>query len=648
MTGMAFFLVCSTSLAAEVSISGWIGAHKLSFAAREIAGEAEFSVEAGADFLLVTEIYPDTLDPVDYSYRLFADGTELYERQATSTGFGPVTYFVRGGERIGSKVQLKNRGPKPVLISSIRSVKQAELDLLLRKDQFRLLGLIAPGCSADEKERYVRMLAEKLRPRQTEQITTGFSCEIRFANQKPDAVRKEIEMCRRWAKEHKFPAFIGLVSWWSGTPFFVDDGLGGKFGDIKYQQICYSPDVEVPENAALKDLLGERYNRHYGLSVPNQWSSTPWLTMNSTVLNEYRYRRLDEAVGLLKDASNEDTSWIYGLYLENEPRYWDTDCEAGNPGSNRKVLWADFNSLVIADAKRDGVDLDPSDGLSYEELSWLHRNVGRYNQEMVDKFRESITNRQISLEMPLYTHSLQHRAMFPGAEVNHPASEWAYATGARTGLEGMWLQLSDLHRVREWGKWANLNREENDGHHTDLHLWDLRVSYMMGADLYNSYNWHAIGAERFFDYVNEFLDELDEVKLPPAEVRRIDARTLAIKTPMKLQAFTGVELPVQASKRVNGKLVLKLIGKDGYVCASAPVFVSLDAGQHSLSFDFPTPAESKWNEEARLSICVEGGQDGLDDTNVSFTPETAGVIKLFLDLRSQRALSLAIISRAGR
>ena len=50
---------------------------------------------------------------------------------------------------------------------------------------------------------------------------------------------------------------LGLVSWWAGTPLNVDDGLGGKFGDLKYQQVCYSPNVEVPENPDLRKLLGE-------------------------------------------------------------------------------------------------------------------------------------------------------------------------------------------------------------------------------------------------------------------------------------------------------------------------------------------------------------------------------------------------------
>lgn len=641
-------LACSAVLAKEVSLSGYIGSHKLSFASQEVKEEAVFAVDSGAEYLFVTEIYPDTPEPVEYSYELMVDGEELYERSASSTGFGPVTYFIRARKATGRAVHVKNTGARPVLISSVRAVRQAELDALLRKDEFRIMGLIAPGCSAEDKEIFVRMLAEQLGPRATEQMKVGFSCEIRFANQSMDAVRREIEMCRRWEKEHSIPAFLGLVSWWSGTPLFVPDGAGGTFGDLKYQQICYSPDVEVEENPALRELLGDRYNRHYGLSVPNQWSNTPWLTMNSPVLNEYRYRRLDEAVELLKDVSEGDTSWISGIYLENEPRYWDSDCEAGNPGSNRKVLWADFNPMVSKDARLDGVDLDPSDGLSYEELSWLHRNVGRYNQEMVDKFRKSLSDRRFGLDIPLYTHSLQHRHMFPGGEINHAASEWAYAEGARTGLEGMWLQLADLTRVREWGKWANVNREENDGHHTDLHLWDLRASYLMGADLYNSYNWHAIGAERFFDYVNEFLDELEVVSLPPAEAGYIDAHNLMIRTPMKLQAFTRVELPVTVTRATKGVFVLKLFTKDGQVFASVPNSVDLAPGKESLIFDFPTPAESKWNEEARLYLYIGGCPDCAVEGAVGIDAETLGSVKLYLDLREQRAFSLAVINYARR
>ena len=370
--------------------------------------------------------------------------------------------------------------------------------------------------------------------------------------------------------------------------------------------------------------------------------------MNSPVLNQYRAKRLEESIGLLKEVSEGSATWIKGIYVDNEPRYWDTDCEAGNPKSIRKVLWADFNPFVVEDAKKDGVALDPSDGLSDAELTWLHRNVGKYNQNTVDAANKAIAAHEFAQSVPLYTHSLQHRRMFPGAAINHPASEWAYANGARTGIEGMWSQPSDFYRVREWGPWSNLNREENDGHDIDDHLWDLRVAYMTGADLYNSYNWHAIGAQRFFDYVKEFLAEFPIVTLPPAEARYVDRGSLKIKTPMKLQAFTQVELPVKVTKKLTGAAFLGVAFDDGQAFVSQQQAIALTPASKTLTIDFPTAAECPCDKEALLVLYVFDAKGKMALGFVGFTPESANGVKLSLDLKTQRALSLAVIGKAKR
>ena len=88
--------------------------------------------------------------------------------------------------------------------------------------------------------------------------------------------------------------------------------------------------------------------------------------MNSPTLNSYRHGRLGWALGALTDRVSKSGIDLAGVYLENEPRYWDTACEAGNPKRQWKTCWADFNPFVISDAKKDGVNIDPSDGLDYK------------------------------------------------------------------------------------------------------------------------------------------------------------------------------------------------------------------------------------------------------------------------------------------
>lgn len=645
-------VTASSAYSATVAIQGYIGCHKLAYKVQAVDRQGSFEVKGPVDYLAIMEVYPDTHKPVEYRYLISAPGIGVTERIHKSTGFGPVTYFIKVTKKPLGTVRIRNLQPnkQPVFISKVWGISEDELQLLLKRDSFILMGLI-PNSELDERDRWMQMLASKLASKPKYGIRTGFSTEIYYANRDSANVKQQIETCAKWTQEYGLPALIGLVSWWAGTPMHVPDGLGGKFGDVKYQQICYSPDVEVDEHPQLKELLGERYNRHYGLSVPNQWSSCPWLTMNSNVLNQYRYSRLDEAIGFLSETFGNSERRTYGIFLENEPRYWDTDCEAYNPKAGRqgKTLWADFNPVTVEAAKRDGVVLDPSDGLADDELSWLHRNVGRYNQETINAAKEALGKYSSDSQIPLYTHSLQLRSLFPGGLINHPASEWAYANGARTGIEGMWSQPSDFIRVREWGRWANLNREENDGQHIDCHLWDLRVTYMMGADLYNSYNWHAIGAERFFAYVNEFLENLPIVMLSPTEVKTAN-NALQMKLPMKLQAFSRIELPICVTTGpFEGVLRLTVNSPSGGIFYSEPVAVCESPGYHNVVFEFTTPAEARWNETAIAQLIASDTQGKpVSSKCIKLAITSAQQVKLSLDLRTQRALSLAVINRSER
>ncbi len=635
-------IVC-VSADAETLITGYIGSHKRSFRVDEGNYIGVPIHKTPADYLAITELYPDVPGSAEYRYSVSINDTHKYELRHRGIGFGPETHFVRVHDGHLASCSLFGLSATPIRTSAVWQVTKAELDKLIANDNFRILGIA--NATSDTGEKLVEQIAKGIAPLPKYNITTGFSAEVRYANQSPENVRKEIERCANWSRKYSLPAMIGLVSWWSGTPLHAPDGEGGRFGDIKYQQICYTPDTEQPEDENLKALLGDRYNRHYCLSIPNQWSSTPWLTMNSEALNNYRYKRLAEAIATLKDVCQGDTKWIDNLYLENEPRYWDRDCEAGNNKRKPTEMWADFNPLAVAAAKKDGVELDPQDGLSNAELLWLFRNVGRYNQETVDAASKAL--KANGLDLPLYTHSLQHKGMFPGGPLNHPASEWAYAVGARTGLEGMWTQPSDFARVREWGRWANVNREENDGRHIDEHLWDLRVTYMMGADLYNSYNWDSIGEGRFFAYVKEFLDNLPVVILPAAGVKQIDDSSISLQSRTKMQAFTSINLPAVAQKAIKGTARLTVTDSSGNLIGMSCQQINASPHTALLPFEFAEAVQLPRQDTAaaKLEILDENGKAVPGAVKIRLDADAP--VEISLDLVTQRALSLAVIARAS-
>ena len=71
----------------------------------------------------------------------------------------------------------------------------------------------------------------------------------------------------------------------------MPDGTGGHFGDVRYQQIGYSR-FDTYDDPGLKAFMDAEspgiYSKHYGLTVPNMWSNTPWLTMNNDRLDAFK------------------------------------------------------------------------------------------------------------------------------------------------------------------------------------------------------------------------------------------------------------------------------------------------------------------------------------------------------------------------
>lgn len=631
-----------------VEVSGWVGAHRISLYARPVPTVSEFGIDpADAEFVAITELYPGSAKPVSFHYLVTGPGLEPYERRYSGLGFGPVTYFLPVSRKPAGPVTVTNLGGEDSAprILGVRAVTRSEIERIQGGDRFTLMGLVLeeqPGMTGDEQARRIagRLVADPKR-----NFDRGLAYMVYYALEDPGTLRKNLEAIRQRSLQTGLPVLLGMVSWWGGTPKIIPDGLGGKFGDLKYQQICYTPDRVHPENEELRKLLGDRYNPHYCLSIPNVWSDTPWLTMNSPHYNAYRAERLDNAVNLLIEISGGDTSWIAGIFLENEARYWDTQATEGTKfhGDER---WADFNPCVIAAAAGDGVNLDPADGLSVEELSWLHRNVGRYFQETVDTFRRSLKPRGLFEKIPVYTHSFQPPGLFPGVDINQSPSDWALAIGARTGIEGFITQPSDFDRVREWGPWCNLNREENDGRASDTHLWDLRVAYAMGSVLFNSYNWAAIPPphdDTYFRYAREFVDGLPSVTLPPVRVKRAAADKIVFSPPGGLQAFTRITVPVNSTRAPGGATVaLAIDGGPHRTWFSQRQPLPSD-GRHPLTFVFPAPAEVKDAAIGTLRLRTYDA-DGAEVRDVAaFADDAAKELRLGFDLEQFRALSRLVI-----
>jgi hypothetical protein len=179
--------------------------------------------------------------------------------------------------------------------------------------------------------------------------------------------RRRIDHILELCEAAQMPVQLSLDTWWGSTPGGAD-GRGGFWTDVAYQQVVYN-DTQ----------------KQFELSIPNRWSSTPWLTMNDPALNEFKASRLRRAAAYLRSRVDAVTTAgaanpILAINLDNEPVYW----ASGNAGLGNDLLLADFNPTAVAAAAKDGVTLDPIDGLSREERVWLHRNILHYNRIIGD------------------------------------------------------------------------------------------------------------------------------------------------------------------------------------------------------------------------------------------------------------------------
>lgn len=628
----------------DISVSGTIGHTKLTIPANEITGKAIYSVHKDSIYIAITEVYPEgTAKDICMDYTVKIPGNDDFHRVNHSVGFGKLTYTISLNKPLAdNNITICQTNRAKPLIYNISGIKQADLDNLMKNDSFVISSLIHPD-SYDKSsiENAVKNLNESL-PEFPDKynISKGISTELRFAVQPDEKLNIVINAIKDSAKKYKLKTILGLVSWWGGTPMNIPDEKGGTYGDVNYQQICYNPDYEFKYDAELQQLLGERYNRHYRKSIPNIWGNTPWLTMNNKDLNNFRYNKMANILDLINKADT-DNSWINYIFIENEPKYWDQITDGSEITEMR--LWADFNPATIEAAKADQIDLDPTDGLSKEELLWLHGNVARYNQEAADRLNQLMKEKNFSV--PIYSHTLyQAYNVFPCNMLeNKPASEWGYINGARTGLESCVVPMipGNLYRVRDWGRWTNLNREESDGWDIGYHLWDLRTTYLCGGDYYNSYNSYVLGENGFANYVKDFKNGLPNVE---RKIRKIiatnDKSIYKLWLPIDMLSFKSADIFLSSDENVKGTINFLFIRENGDTI-SKDIKVDISKGSNTINLDLPLMAESQFNEELILKIYLKNNK-GEDMTNILSLDD----INLKLNIHKERLLSLYIINKS--
>ncbi len=112
-----------------------------------------------------------------------------------------------------------------------------------------------------EIEKEFKYLSDNIKP--TGGLDTKLGCASEYYYMRDDALkaRERFDQLLKFCRKYDMPIEFAFVSWWGGTPMWMDDGHGGKLSDVKYQQICWSETDTYDDGPELKALLGDKY-RH--------------------------------------------------------------------------------------------------------------------------------------------------------------------------------------------------------------------------------------------------------------------------------------------------------------------------------------------------------------------------------------------------
>lgn len=501
------------------------------------------------------EIRPNSTWGKSYGFKVYVDDVLMHVRDARlpEQGGGPYSSFyletadpalIGDGEVV---IRVVGTSLAPTYIGSIWAY--ADLEEMVALQGMRVPDRMVFVLGQDYRgEEYFRSRLDyvKARIHESPQVGRGMAVLDYFPVRTTEQMAENYRLWLALSREYGLPFAIESTSDWEGTPHSVPDGHGGTFGDIAYQQVLWSPqdqtgpDKDVFRGQRLDALLGDRYEPHYGLSVPNIWGSTPWLTWRNPDLNAFYDRKAEDSLAAVRPLvwdlqRTGEVDRVLSFSTTLESTYWSKRNGIGvadqaytdyNGGVERTDLYADFNPSTVAAARAEGVDLDPTDGLSEAEKRWLYRNQSYPQQLFADAYYAGLPRERIKVDQSgaSFPHDmLRHnvhaevysRMQEPYWSGVYPSLTQGIVHHARPGSEYIELDsynpggFTHLQRSREFGRIANPNLENSvSGYAPDKTLL-LRQTYINGSRYTSIYNWQgADSPDAASNWVNPFIDDL--------------------------------------------------------------------------------------------------------------------------------------------
>lgn len=369
------------------------------------------------------------------AYVVEVNGRAIAFRNRNFHGAGPTTAFIDIPDAMDSATELHVRLTNQcgVPIHFAEAILYSDIQAFAQREELVQPMYLAPTIENLDPEIFAKI--RQLFPKRSD-MTLGYCVPTLPVTNWPAASQLGF-LKQAIALSHRFdmPLEIQAITWWGGTPDGFD-GVGGRWRDPTYQQVTYWPK-----------------RNEYGLSVPNIWSNTPWLTVRNERLNNFKSGAFWQFGSMLQQLPEVDAKRIFSVVLDNEVTYW---C-AVDPGEPAGVE-GDFNPSMVAAAKAAGVDLNPVQGESPAAKHFLRQSLLYYNGQMNRAIRKGLG--QSPLADRVYTHTFINRTgglfdnLLDAAKVGvlkygRFGGEWA----------DIFRDMALLEQFREIGVPAGVNRE---------------------------------------------------------------------------------------------------------------------------------------------------------------------------------------------
>ena len=392
----------------------------------ELSFEVPFHAGAKSLILEFQEIH--NRRPAAYGYTVLINGREVYFRTYQELGAGPNHFFVEVPEDLlksGTPLQvtLRHEGGGAFSVAKVW-VWEDFFETTAKAEQvFKPMGLLLPPSA-------IKIDGKPAKPKTDEEWAALFEEQKKrfsglkdyspvgtlafggsYGGQDPKAGNKSLLQGFRLSGLTGMPGEMMLngLGWFSGPT--GPDGLGGYFSDIRYQKT--------------------QFNREKGAwqaSFPNIWGNTPAYTLRDPNMNAFLEKRFQQ---MMAGAPEE----LARLRLAGTP---------AQPILIREFAPAsgEITDEIVKAAAKDGVTLNPTDGMSFEERMWMHADTLRTWQEYADSLRKAM-GRDIAvvdrgkLVLP-DEQSFDNFYAHPNFMTDEPAGDERYGGGQHGMVDGLW------------------------------------------------------------------------------------------------------------------------------------------------------------------------------------------------------------------